>query len=67
MCSSDLVTIINPGRIPDEVYNEALQQFSETELIDLTLAVTTINTYNRINIAFRVPGGSYVVGQHAAH
>lgn len=64
---SEAVTIINPGRVPDDVYQEAIQHFSETELIDLTLAVIAINSYNRINVAFRTPAGGYVVGQHAAH
>lgn len=64
---AESVTNINDGRVPDDVYQEALQQFSETELIDLTLAVIAINSYNRINVAFRTPAGDYVVGQHAAH
>jgi alkylhydroperoxidase family enzyme len=48
------------------VYDEARRQFDEQELIDLTFAVTTINTWNRLNIAFRTPAGSYEVGQFAA-
>lgn len=64
---AESVTVINPGRVPDDVYEQAIQHFSETDLIDLTLAVIAINSYNRINIAFRTPAGSYAVGQHAAH
>jgi AhpD family alkylhydroperoxidase len=60
---AEAVTKITNGNIPDEVYETARKQFSEEELIDLTLAVTTINTYNRINIAFRPPVGTYKVGQ----
>jgi AhpD family alkylhydroperoxidase len=37
---------------PDEVYEAVRKQFSEEELIDLTMGVITINGYNRINIAF---------------
>ena len=48
---------------PIEIYDEARKNFSEKELVDLTLAVTTINTYNRINIAFGADVGSYKVGQ----
>jgi AhpD family alkylhydroperoxidase len=61
---AEAVTKITNGNVPDEVYNDAIKQFTEEEMIDLTLAVTTINTYNRINIAFKIPGGSYTVGQH---
>jgi AhpD family alkylhydroperoxidase len=52
--------------VPDEVYEEARKQFSEKELIDMTIAVITINSYNRINIAFKPTVGAYQVGQFAA-
>lgn len=62
---AEAVTKLQGSDVPDDVFEEVRQQFSEDELIDLTLAVTTINTYNRINIAFRVQAGGYVVGAHA--
>ncbi len=62
---AEAVTKVAEGHVPDEIYQEARKQFSETELIDLTMAVITINIYNRINIAFRTPAGTYQVGQHA--
>jgi len=48
------------------VYEEVRKQFSEEELIDLTLAVASINSWNRLNIAFRTTAGSYQPGQWAA-
>ena len=43
--------------VPDDVYEHARVQFSEQELVDLTLAITTINAHNRLAVAFRrVPG-----------
>lgn len=62
---AEAVTKLNNNDVPDEVYNQARKQFTEEELVDLTLTITTINTYNRINIAFRVPGGNYKVGMFA--
>ncbi len=59
------LTAIKSGLLPDDVYEAARRQFSEAELVDLTLAVTTINTYNRFNIAFGAPVGTYEVGQFA--
>jgi AhpD family alkylhydroperoxidase len=59
---AEAVTKITGGQVSDEVYKAARQEFSEEELIDLTLAVTTINTYNRINIAFRPLVGTYKPG-----
>jgi AhpD family alkylhydroperoxidase len=60
---TEAVTELRNNDVPDDVYEMASAQFDEQELIDLTLVVTTINTYNRINIAFRKQAGDYVVGQ----
>ena len=49
--------------ISDDVYAVAKAQFSDEELIDLTVVVTTINTWNRINLAFPNAVGTYQVGQ----
>ena len=61
---AETVTLLDNNDVPDEVYNEARQHFSETELVDLTLGITTINTFNRFNVAFRTPAGNYQVGQY---
>jgi alkylhydroperoxidase family enzyme len=61
---AEALTKIKSGIVPDEIYEEAKKHFSETELIDLTIAVITINSYNRINIAFGAPVGTYQVGQY---
>jgi AhpD family alkylhydroperoxidase len=52
-------------KVPDEVYTRVKEQFTDEELVDLTLAVSTINTWNRFNIAFPAPAavGTYRVGQ----
>ena len=63
---AEAVTLVTEGHVPDEVYEEAKKQFSEQELIDLTLAVTTINSWNRLNIAFRTEAGTYQPGQWAS-
>lgn len=63
---AEAVTKLTASQVPDDVYEEARSQFSEAELIDLTLAVVTINSYNRFNIAFRTTAGGYKVGMHAA-
>jgi AhpD family alkylhydroperoxidase len=63
---AEAVTLVTDGHVADEVYEEARTQFSEQELIDLTFAVTTINSWNRLNIAFRTEAGGYQPGQFAA-
>ncbi|WP_183559955.1 carboxymuconolactone decarboxylase family protein [Mucilaginibacter sp. SP1R1] len=64
---AEALTKISGGQVPDEIYNEARNQFTEQELIDLTLAIITINGYNRVNIAFPAPAivGTYTPGAHA--
>lgn len=49
--------------VTDEIYNKVKPEFTDEELVDLTLAVTTINTWNRINISFPNVPGTYKVGQ----
>ncbi len=64
---AEAVTTLKEKEVPDEVYEQARTQFSEEELVNLTLAVTTINTWNRLNIAFRTTPGSYKpAAAHAA-
>jgi AhpD family alkylhydroperoxidase len=63
---AESVTLLNEGHVPDEVYEEARKEFSEEELIDLTMAVVAINSWNRANIAFRTTPGNYQPGQWAA-
>jgi AhpD family alkylhydroperoxidase len=64
---AEAVTLITGGDVPDEVYEQARAQFSEQELVSLTLAVITINGWNRLNIAFRTTPGSYQPAtKHAA-
>jgi AhpD family alkylhydroperoxidase len=48
--------------VPDELYSKVVAHFSDEEMIDLTLVVTTINTWNRLNLAFPNIPGSYKVG-----
>lgn len=60
---AESLTKLGSGLVPDDVYIEASRHFTESELVDLTLAVITINGYNRINIAFGAPVGTYQTGQ----
>lgn len=55
-----LTEVCNTRDVPDDVYEMARAQFSEKELVDLTLAVIAINGWNRLNVAFRTPVGDYV-------
>jgi AhpD family alkylhydroperoxidase len=50
---AEAVTLISVHHLPDEVYADAARVFSEQELVDLNLAVMSINSWNRLSIAFR--------------
>ena len=63
---AEAVTELKDREVSDEVYEIARKEFSDEELVDLTLAVTMINTWNRFNVAFRTPAGSYQPGQFAS-
>jgi AhpD family alkylhydroperoxidase len=61
---TEALTNIQQGHASDEVYEQARGEFDEPDLVKLTLAVTQINAWNRIAIAFRAEPGTY---QPAAH
>ena len=58
------LTLIAEHHVSDELYEQTRRQFSEQELVDLTLAVGTINAWNRIAISFRSEVGSYQPPAH---
>lgn len=58
---TEALTQISENDVADELYQRVRRQFDEKELVDLTLAVTAINSWNRLAIAFRTEVGSYQV------
>lgn len=56
---TEVLTNIPALGVPDDIYERVRTQYSEKELSDLTFLVGAINTWNRLNVAFRtVPGSS---------
>lgn len=60
---TEAVTLITNGHVPDGVYEEVHPHFSEKELADLTLAIATINAWNRLSISARTTPGTYQPGK----
>jgi AhpD family alkylhydroperoxidase len=56
---TEAVTKISEGHVPDSVYDEVREHLSEEELVNLTLAIVSINGWNRLCISFRVVPGEY--------
>ena len=55
----DAITKVANEHVSDAVFNAVRPHFSERELVDLTLAITAINSWNRIGIGFRLTPGAY--------
>ena len=55
-------TLIHTQAISDDLYQQVTEYFNAEQLVDLTIAVTTINSWNRIALSFKSKAGSYNVG-----
>jgi AhpD family alkylhydroperoxidase len=56
---TEAITLIREGHVPDTLYEQAKKSFSGEELVNLTLAIITINGWNRLAITFRFVPGEY--------
>jgi AhpD family alkylhydroperoxidase len=56
---TEALTLVSECEVSDDLYARVKQHFDEKELVDLTLAITAINSWNRLAIAFRTAVGSY--------
>ncbi|HEX5270364.1 MAG TPA: carboxymuconolactone decarboxylase family protein [Gemmataceae bacterium] len=61
---AEAVTEVADTHVPDEVYESVRRHFSDKELVDLTLAVAAINSWNRLAISFRKVPGTYQPAKH---
>jgi AhpD family alkylhydroperoxidase len=50
---TEAVTLVSQDHVPDAVWEAVKPHFSEAEMVDLTLLVSAINSWNRLAIAFR--------------
>ena len=62
---TEAVTEIATSHAPDDVYERARTEFTETELVNLTMAIVAINGWNRLAISFRQIAGTYEPLAHA--
>lgn len=58
---TEAVTKVAETHVPDDVYEKVRKHFAEKELADLTLAIATINAWNRLAISARAEPGTYQV------
>ncbi len=50
---TEALTRVSETHVPDDAYQVARDQFTDEELVKLTLLIVTINGWNRIKIGFR--------------
>jgi AhpD family alkylhydroperoxidase len=50
---TEAVTLVAQTHVPDDVFDNVRAHFPDKELVDLTLLIGSINTWNRIAISFR--------------
>src|SRR6185437_5031832 len=62
---TEAVTLI-PHGVPEDLCATVREHFDEKELVDLTMAIVTINGWNRLSIALGADAGSYQPRQPAA-
>jgi AhpD family alkylhydroperoxidase len=62
---TEALTLVSETHAPDDVFERVREQFSEDELLHLTLAIVAINGWNRLNIAAQTVPGDYVAGSLA--
>jgi AhpD family alkylhydroperoxidase len=56
---AEAVTRLGADAAPEALYEATRAEFGDAGLVELTLAIATINAWNRMNIAFRTPSGVY--------
>jgi AhpD family alkylhydroperoxidase len=50
---AESVTLVAETGVPDSAYQAARGVFDEKQLVDLTIAISLMNSYNRMAISFR--------------
>lgn len=56
---TETLTLISTHGVPDQAFNTVSEEFTEKEIVDLALAVSAINAWNRVAISFQPTVGSY--------
>ena len=57
---AEALTEISVNGVTDALYAEVRRHFDEKALVDLTLAIVAINSWNRLAIPFRSQAGTYL-------
>jgi len=50
---TEALTLVSQSHVPDAIWNAVRPHFTDAELMELTLLITSINSWNRFSVAFR--------------
>jgi AhpD family alkylhydroperoxidase len=62
---TEALTNANQQDVDDSIFESLTEHFTTEEITNLTMAIATVNTWNRINKTFRPVPGNYQIGQYA--
>lgn len=57
---TEALTLISANEVSDTLYESVRREFTDKELIALTMAIVAINGWNRLAISFKTVPGSYI-------
>ena len=58
----ETLTLVAEKGVPEEVFEDVREEFSEEEIVSLSLAIVAINSWNRLMIGFNAETGGYQAG-----
>jgi AhpD family alkylhydroperoxidase len=56
---TEAMTLVSETHVPHSAYAAVREQFSEEEIVNLSLAIVAINGWNRLCVGLRVEAGTY--------
>ncbi|MFZ0213748.1 MAG: carboxymuconolactone decarboxylase family protein [Candidatus Acidiferrales bacterium] len=62
---TESLTLVSETHVPDEVFEKVKKQFTEAEIVALSMAIVAINGWNRLAISIRAVAGTYQPQAHA--
>lgn len=58
---TEALSLISENEVSDEIYKSVRKEYNEKDLVDLTMVIVAINSWNRLAISFRTEPGTYQV------
>ncbi|HRO07889.1 MAG TPA: carboxymuconolactone decarboxylase family protein [Saprospiraceae bacterium] len=60
---TETLTLVAQVHDTDAIYEDLKKNFSDNEIVALTMTIVAINGWNRLSVGFKTPAGSYQPGK----